>query len=222
MTNQSSDHRTFRKSGYPFEKKFGNSGRVFTRKNEKIRAKEVRVIDSSGQQLGIMQTFEAVSIAKRQGLDLVEISPNAIPPVCKILDFGKYKYDESKKNKSIPKQASAKIKEIKLRIAIDSNDYNIKLKHAIEFLEHGNKLKLSLMFRGREMAHTDLGFDLVKKFANDVRQCGALDSEPKLFGKMISVTVSPCARKQPRPAAEHSNSTGISKVLDASELLKLK
>ncbi|MDR3144146.1 MAG: translation initiation factor IF-3, partial [Puniceicoccales bacterium] len=157
------------------------------------------------------------------GLDLVEISPNADPPVCKILDFGKYKYDESKRNRGTPKQASSKIKEIKLHVAIDSNDYNTKKRRAVEFLEHGNKLKLSLMFRGREMAHTELGFDLVKKFADEIRAYGTPDATPKIFGKVISVTMSPCAKKQSGSAAERAQQISAApKILDASELLKLK
>ncbi|MDR1433142.1 MAG: translation initiation factor IF-3 [Puniceicoccales bacterium] len=223
MTNQQFSQSFFKRERRPYEKRHGNFGKNFIRKNEKIRAKEVRVVDSSGQQLGVMQTYEAISIAKKQGLDLVEISPNANPPVCKILDFGKYKYDESKKNKGTPKQASAKTKEVKLRVAIDANDYNTKMRHAIEFLEHGNKLKLSLMFRGREMAHTELGFELVKKFADEIRAYGSLDSDPKLFGKMISVTLSPCAKKHSRAAPDaQPAANALTKILDVSELLKLK
>ncbi|MDR1595718.1 MAG: translation initiation factor IF-3 [Puniceicoccales bacterium] len=220
MTNQQFKQSFPRKDHGSRNKKPWNFGKNFIRKNDKIKAKEVRVIGSDGQQLGIMPTFEAVAIAKKQNLDLVEISPNGNPPVCKILDFGKYKYDESKKNKGVPKQASARTKEVKLRVAIDANDYNTKMRHAIEFLEHGNKLKLSLMFRGREMSHTELGFELVKKFANEIRAYGTLDSEPKLFGKMISVTLSP-VKKQCR-AESCQQTTTFAKVLDASELLKLK
>ncbi|MDR1413500.1 MAG: translation initiation factor IF-3 [Puniceicoccales bacterium] len=223
MTNQQFHQKVFKKEYRPYEKRSGNFGKNFIRKNEKIKVKEVRVIDSDGQQLGIMQTFEAIATAKRQNLDLVEISPNANPPVCKILDFGKYKYCESKKNKGVPRQASAKTKEVKLRIAIDANDYNTKMRHAIEFLEHGNKLKLSLMFRGREMSHTELGFELVKKFASEIKAYGTLDVEPKLFGKMISVTLSPCAKKQIKTApAQGSPTSTFAKILDANELLKLK
>ncbi|MDR1401572.1 MAG: translation initiation factor IF-3 [Puniceicoccales bacterium] len=223
MTNQQFHQKVFKKEYRPYDRRAGNFGKNFIRKNEKIKVKEVRVIDSDGQQLGVMQTFEAIAVAKKQHLDLVEISPNASPPVCKILDFGKYKYCESKKNKGVPKQASAKTKEVKLRVAIDANDYNTKMRRAIEFLEHGNKLKLSLMFRGREMSHTELGFELVKKFANEIKSYGTLDLEPKLFGKMISVTLSPCAKKQAKaPPFQSSQSSAISKILDASELLKLK
>jgi translation initiation factor IF-3 len=183
--------------------------------------KEVRVIDGDGQQLGIMQTVDAIGVAKKRGLDLVEISPNANPPVCKILDFGKYKYDESKKGRGEPKQAAAKTKEIKLHMAIDTNDYGTKMRHAIEFLGHGNRLRLTLMFRGREMAHTELGMELVKKFIEEIKAYGTLDVDPKLVGRMISVTLSPCARKTAK-VPEQIVIPAQTKILDASELLKLK
>ncbi|MDR1891327.1 MAG: translation initiation factor IF-3 [Puniceicoccales bacterium] len=222
MTNQQFNPTSARKGGYSSDRKFGHSGKNFIRKNEKIRAKVVRVIGSNGQQLGVMQVMEAISIAKREGLDLVEISPNVDPPICKILDFGKYKYNE-KKNKSSSKQTSMKIKEVKLHVAIESNDYNTKMRHAIEFLEHGNKLKLSLMFRGRELTHSELGFNLIKKFINDIKPYGVLDCEPKLFGKIISVTLSPCAKKAVKSDGEAKQQSGtVPQILDSSELLKLK
>jgi translation initiation factor IF-3 len=223
MVSQQSNQSFFKKSGHFSDRNQKRSGKNFIRKNEKIRSKEVRVIGGDGQQLGIMQTAEAVAIAKKQGLDLIEISPNANPPVCKILDFGKYKYDESKKNKGVPKQSSSKTKEIKLHIAIEANDYNTKMRHAIEFLEHGNKLKVSLMFRGREMSHTELGFDLIKKFTDEIRPHGTLDGDPKLFGKIISATLSPCVKKQTRTTSDGKfGQTLASKILDTNELLKLK
>ncbi|MDR2432511.1 MAG: translation initiation factor IF-3 [Puniceicoccales bacterium] len=222
MINQQFNPASAKKGNYPSDRKFGNSGKNFTRKNEKIRAKVIRVIDSNGQQLGIMQTMEAISIARSEGLDLVEISPNANPPICKILDFGKYKYNE-KKNKTSSKQVSTKIKEVKLHVAIESNDYNTKMRHAIEFLEHGNKLKLSLMFRGRELTHPELGFDLIKRFIGDIKPYGTQDYEPKLFGKIISVSLSPCIKKGSKSDGEVKQQSGTSaKILDVSELLKLK
>lgn len=224
MTNQHFNITSPLKGNFSRDRKFGGANKNFIRKNEKIRVKEVRVIGSDGSQIGVMPTVDAIAMAKREGLDLIEISPNANPPVCKILDFGKYKYEESKKNKGVPKQASAKTKEVKLRVAIDTNDYNTKMRRAIEFLTTGNKLKLSLMFRGREMSHTELGFELIKKFAQDISNYGTLDSEPKLFGKMISVTISPCSKKQTAKHVDDSNKTTqtFNKILDASELLNLK
>lgn len=223
MTNQHFNSTSPFKGNYNKDRKFGSANKNFIRKNEKIRVKEVRVIGSDGSQIGIMPTSEAIAMAKHEGLDLIEISPNANPPVCKILDFGKYKYEESKKNKGVPKQASAKTKEVKLRVAIDTNDYNTKMRHAVEFLTSGNKLKLSLMFRGREMARTELGFELIKKFAQDISNYGTLDTEPKLFGKTISVTISPCSKKQSKHNDDSNKAvTVFNKILDASELLKLK
>lgn len=223
MTNAQLNKPAFPKKPFGGDKKWKDNGKSFIRKNEKIRAKEVRVIDSDGQQLGILPTSEAVLMAKRQGLDLIEISPNANPPVCKILDFGKYKYEESKKNKNSPKQNTVKVKEIKLRVAIDTNDYQIKLKHASEFLEEGNKVKLSLMFRGRELAHPEFGFDLIKRFVDDIKTYGQLDSEPKLFGKAISAVLSPYSKKQqPQKNVAAQPKTTFAKILDASDLLKLK
>ena len=225
MTNQKSNGTPSFQKPFNRRKNSGNFGKNRVRKNEKINAKEVRVIDSDGTQLGVIGTAEAIAIAKNEGLDLIEISPNANPPVCKILDFGKYKYDESKKNRGAPKQASAKTKEIKLRAAIDTNDYNTKIKRAIEFLNHGNKLKLSLMFRGREMSHTELGFELIKKFADEIKSYGTLDSEPKMFGKVISTTLSPCSKnrnKQQNNISQSTEQSAFAKVLDANELLELK
>jgi translation initiation factor IF-3 len=192
------------------------------RKNDRIRAKEVRVIGSNGEQLGIMTTGSAVALAKSKGLDLVEISPNAQPPVCKILDFGKFRYDECKKNKQGSKSQLSKIKEVKLRVAIDQNDYSIKIRHSIEFLEKGFKLKISLMFRGRELTHSEMGFDLVKRFVNDLCDYGTLDAEPKLFGKIISTTMSPLsAQRKLAQVQVHKKVAQPAKILDVSELLKL-
>jgi translation initiation factor IF-3 len=216
MTN-----RPFHQSGFKRGGHFaGKKGKSFIRKNEKIKSKEVRVIDSDGQQLGVLQTAEAVAIAKKQGLDLVEISPNSNPPVCKILNFGKYKYIESKKSKGVPKQAAAKTKEVKFHVAIDPNDYNTKMRHAIEFLECGNKLKVSLVFRGREMAHTELGFTLIRKFLDDIRPYGTADSDPAIFGKVISATLSPCCKKQTRSPSEQPET--LAKILDIGDLLGLE
>jgi translation initiation factor IF-3 len=200
---------------------FRKDGRKnYTRKNDRIRAKEVRVIGSNGEQLGIMNTGNAVALAKSQGLDLVEISPNAQPPVCKILDFGKYKYEESKKNKQSTKVPSSKVKEVKLRIAIDQNDYNTKMRHSMEFLEKGFKLKISLIFRGRELAHSEIGFDLIRRFIADLSEYGSQDTEPKLFGKMISTTMSPLSGQKKLAQPQKKTAQSV-KILDVSELLKL-
>jgi len=163
-----------------------------TRKNERIRAPEVRVIDAEGKQLGVMPPKKALAIAKELGLDLVEVSPTAKPPVCRILDFGKYLYEQSKKQKeSKSTSTSQKVKEIKLRVSIDTHDYMTKIRRAEDFLDKGNKLKISLQFRGREMEHKDLGIQRVKQALEDLSQVGSPDNEPKLVGRNVSALMSP-------------------------------
>jgi translation initiation factor IF-3 len=211
--------RPHRSGDRPYPRR--DHGKNYIRKNDRIRAREVRVIDHNGEQLGVMAIGDAVALAKSKGLDLVEISPNVQPPVCKILDFGKYKYDESKKTKQGGvKTPSSKVKEVKLRVAIDQNDYSTKIRHSVEFLEKGFKLKISLIFRGRELAHSEIGFAMVKRFIDDLCGYGILDAEPKLFGKIISTTMSPLSA-QKRLAQAQKKSAQPSKILDASELLKL-
>ena len=162
----------------------------YVRRNERIRAPEVRVIGPDGKQLGVMHPREALTIAKRAGLDLVEVSATAKPPVCRILDYGKYQYEQSKKQKE-SKSSSQKIKEIKLRVRIDTHDYMTKIRRAEEFLDKGNKLKVTLQFRGREMEHKDLGFEKVKQAIEDLAHIGTADMEPKLVGRSVSVVMSP-------------------------------
>ena len=195
-------------------------GQDYIRKNERIRAREVRVIDDAGQQLGVMSTQDAVKLAKSRGLDLVEISPNAMPPVCKILSFGKFKYDESKKQKSVAKTPASKVKEIKLRAMIDTNDYETKLRHAIEFLGDGNRVKLTLQFKGRELANTSFGFDVVKRFIRDLSEYGAEDGEPKLIGKSIIVIVTPVSGSRKTGQQQQDEGHDL-KILQAADLLKL-
>ena len=185
-------------------------GQDYIRKNERIRAREVRVIDDAGQQLGVMSTQDAVKLAKSRGLDLVEISPNAMPPVCKILSFGKFKYDESKKQKSVAKTPASKVKEIKLRAMIDTNDYETKLRHA----------KLTLQFKGRELANTSFGFDVVKRFIRDLSEYGAEDGEPKLIGKSIIVIVTPVSGSRKTGQQQQDEGHDL-KILQAADLLKL-
>ena len=140
--------------------------------------------------IGVMQTKKALELAKSVGLDLVEVSPNSRPPVCRILDFGKYMYEQSKKQKE-SKSTSQKLKEVKFRVKIDTHDYLTKIRRAEDFLDKGNKLKLTLMFRGREMEHTDLGFETIKRAINDLQTMATADNDPRLAGRNISVTLSP-------------------------------
>tara|TARA_B100001123_G_C14692215_1_gene781829 strand:- start:87 stop:632 length:546 start_codon:yes stop_codon:yes gene_type:complete len=158
--------------------------------NERIRAPQVQVISSDGKNLGTLSTQEAINIAKQEGLDLIEISPNANPPVCKIIDIGKYKYDLQKKaNKSKKKQKVINLKEIKLRPVTEIHDYNFKIKNAQRFLTKGDKVKFTVQFKGREMQHTQLGYDLMKRIINDTSSLGKVEVQPKFEGRQIVMIV---------------------------------
>ena len=162
------------------------------RTNEKIRATQVRVINSDGQNLGTLSTQEAINIAKQKGLDLIEISPKANPPVCKIIDIGKYKYDLQKKaNKAKKKQKTVDLKEIKLRPVTGIHDYNFKIKNAQKFLSKGDKVKFTVLFKGREMQHTHLGHELMKRIINDTNDLGKVEVQPKFEGRQIIMIVQP-------------------------------
>ena len=162
------------------------------RTNDRIRASEVQVIDSSGQNLGTLSLKEAIGIAKDEGLDLIEISPNAKPPVCKIIDIGKYRYDLQKKtNKAKKKQKIVNLKEIKLRPVTDTHDYNFKIKNAKKFLEKGDKVKFTVRFKGREMQHTNLGHQLMQKIIDDVKDIGKIEIRPKFEGRQIIMIIQP-------------------------------
>ena len=160
--------------------------------NERIRSPEVQVIGNDGKNLGILKTQEAINIARQEGLDLIEISPNANPPVCKIIDIGKYKYDLQKKaNKAKKKQKIVNLKEIKLRPVTEIHDYNFKIKNAQKFLSKGDKVKFTVQFKGREMQHTHLGHELMKRIINDTNSIGKIEVQPKFEGKQIIMIVQP-------------------------------
>ena len=162
------------------------------RTNEKIRATQVRVINSDGTNLGTLSTQEAINIAKQKGLDLIEISPKANPPVCKIIDIGKYKYDLQKKaNKAKKKQKTVNLKEIKLRPVTEIHDYNFKIKNAQKFLSKGDKVKFTVLFKGREMQHTHLGHELMQRIINDTNDLGKVEVQPKFEGRQIIMIVQP-------------------------------
>ena len=166
------------------------------RTNEKIRATQVRVINSDGKNLGTLSTQEAINIAKQKGLDLIEISPKANPPVCKIIDIGKYKYDLQKKaNKAKKKQKTIEVKEIKLRPGIDKHDYLVKLKALSKFIGGGNKVKVSMRFRGREIEHKNLGMNLLKKLTEEVAEYAKVEVLPKFEGKQIMMILVPQTSK---------------------------
>jgi translation initiation factor IF-3 len=154
--------------------------------------REVRVIADDGAQLGILPIFEAVKAAEERGLDLVEVAPLAEPPVCKIMDFGKYKYEQAKKaHESKKHQKIIQLKEVKMRPGTDVHDYNFKLNNAKRFLEEGNKVKVTVVFRGREMAHTDLGSALLNKVVADIQEAGNIEQMPKQEGRALSMVIAP-------------------------------
>ena len=160
--------------------------------NEDIRDSEIRLIGSTGEQLGIMSAAQAQRIADEQGLDLVKISPQATPPVCKLMDYGKFRFEQGKREKEARKnQHVVEIKEIRMSPGIDVGDFNTKLKNAQKFLADGNRVKVSVRFRGREMAHTDIGKDLLVRFAEQCAEVATLDKEPKLEGRSMSIFLSP-------------------------------
>src|SRR5882762_6052446 len=161
------------------------------RVNGRIRAREVRVImGASGQQLGVMKLSDALREAQSRGLDLVEVAPTANPPVCKIVSLGKFRYDLSKHDKD-KRAGGAKLKEIKFRVNIDEHDYLTKVRHGEEFLERGNKVRVQLQFRGREMAHQEFGMQLVEKVRDDLSGMSQVEMEPKITGRNITMTLTP-------------------------------
>ncbi len=164
--------------------------------NEEIRDKEVRVVTDGGEQLGLMSAKEALKIAEQRNLDLVKIAPNANPPVCKIMDYGKYKFDQIKREKEAKKnQRIVETKEIRLSVNIDTHDFDTKVNHALKFLKAGNKVKVSIRFRGREMAHTHLGNGIMERFAEAVAEMSNVDKPAKLEGRQMLMFLSPKGAK---------------------------
>jgi translation initiation factor IF-3 len=162
------------------------------RVNEDIRIREVQLIGQDGQNLGVVQTRDAILMAQEAGLDLVEIAPNSVPPVCKILDYGRFKYQNQKKaNEARKRQHVVEIKEIKLRPGIDTHDYDVKMKAIHRFFEEGDKVKVTLRFRGREMAHQELGFKLLNKVKEELATLAKVESEPQLEGRQMVMVLAP-------------------------------
>ncbi len=160
--------------------------------NERIRALDVQVIGSDGGNLGAMPLNKAIELAKQEGLDLIEISPNANPPVCKIMDMGKYKYDLQKKaNQAKKKQKTVSLKEIKLRPGTETHDYNFKIKNAQKFIAKGDKVKFTIRFKGRELQHSSLGNDLMEKIKQDMQSIGRVELQPKFDGKQMIMVIQP-------------------------------
>jgi len=160
--------------------------------NDQIKAKEVRLIDSDGTQLGIMGLNDALEVAHKKNLDLVNVSPNSKPPVCRVMDYGKYKYEQSKKEKEAKKnQKIISVKEVKLRPGIDDHDFNVKLKNCLRFLKGGDKVKVTIMFRGREITHKDIGKDLCNRLADEISEVGVVEKEPKVEGRNMIMILAP-------------------------------
>lgn len=185
----------------------------YVRVNGKIRAREVRVIGEDQQQLGVMALPDALNAARAKGVDLVEIAPNANPPVCRLVDFGKFRYEQSKKDKESKKHQHAnKVKEVQLSPGIDPHDFQVKLQHAIDFLCEDMKVKVTLRFRGREMAHQDIGFNKVNNFIKALVTFAHPDAPPKMIGKGINVMLSPLPKnkraKNPNEGASAASEEG--------------
>ena len=172
-----------------FQKRTRAKGPKF---NNRINSPEVQVIASNGENLGILNTNEAISMAKEEGLDLIEIAPNAKPPVCKIIDIGKYKYDTQKKaNQAKKKQKKIEVKEIKLRPVTETHDYQFKIKNAQKFISKGDKVKFTIRFKGRELQHSHLGQELMEKIKVDMQEVGKVELDPRFDGKLIIMVIQP-------------------------------
>jgi translation initiation factor IF-3 len=162
------------------------------RRNEEIEASEVRVIRSDGEQAGVLSLAAAIDLAKDEGLDLVEVAPTADPPVCRVMDFGKYLFEQNKKAQSARrKQKQVHVKEIKFRPGTDEGDYQIKLRKLVEFLENGDKTKVTLRFRGREMAHKELGAQLLARVRGDLEEYGSVEQMPQMEGRQMVMVIGP-------------------------------
>jgi translation initiation factor IF-3 len=200
----------------PFPSRSYHSREPLHRRNGKIRAREVRVLDETKQQLGVMSLNEALRLAMTKGLDLVEIAPNATPAVCRIVDYGKFMYEEAKKNKeSQGRQSSSKMKELQLSPMIDPHDFSIKLGRAIDFLCEDMKVRVKLRFRGRQKAHTEFGFAVVNRFVKEAAAWGQADSPPKMLGdRDLNVVLSPLPRNK---RAKHPHPTEKAEPPDSPE-----
>ena len=160
--------------------------------NERIRAPEIRLIGAEGENIGIVSPARGLALAEEAGLDLVEISPNANPPVCKIMDYGRFKYEQQKReSEARKKQKTIDLKEVKFRPNTDKHDYDVKMRNVRRFLENGDKVKVTMRFRGREMAHQQLGRDLLERVASDIEEIGKVESMPKMEGRQMIMMIAP-------------------------------
>ena len=177
------------------------SAKSFIRINDRIRAREIRVIDENGEQMGILPPFEALRIARERGLDLVEVSPNAVPPVCRIQDYGRYLYEKEKSDRAArKKQKVIVVKEVKFSVTVDDHDYQTKKNQAVRFLTDGDKVKASLRFRGRQMAHRDLGYAIINRLIQDIGENGIVEFMPRMEGTILHAILAPSKKEgTPRP-----------------------
>jgi translation initiation factor IF-3 len=185
------------RSTIAFDKRAAKS---FTRINDRIRAREIRVIDENGEQMGILPPFEALKIARERGLDLVEVSPNAVPPVCRIQDYGRFLYEKEKSERAArKKQKVITIKEVKFSVTVDEHDYQTKKNQAVRFLNEGDKVKASLRFRGRQMAHRELGYNIINRLIMDIGDAGTVEFMPRMEGTTLHAILAPSKKEQPKP-----------------------
>ncbi len=207
----------------PYPSRSYHSREPLHRRNGKIRAREVRVLDETKQQLGVMSLHDALRLAQSKGLDLVEIAPTATPPVCRITDYGKFLYEEAKRSKESQSHQSAnRMKELQISPSIEAHDLGVKLNHAIKFLCDDMKVRVKLRFRGRQKAHKEIGFDVVNKFVKDISPYGQADAPPKMMGdRDLSVVLSPLPRskraRNPRAAESPEPSPGPPAEMEHSE-----
>ena len=174
------------------------SAKSFIRTNERIRAREIRVIDENGEQLGVMPPFDALKMARERSLDLVEISPNAVPPVCKIQDYGKFLYEKDKSERAArKKQKVIVVKEVKFSVTVDEHDYQTKKNQAVRFLGEGDKVKASLRFKGRQMAHRDLGYKIINRLILDIGDAGLVEFMPRMEGTTLHAIIAPSKKAEP-------------------------
>jgi len=198
------------RSAIAFDKR---SAKSFIRVNDRIRAREIRVIDENGVQLGILPPYEALKIARERGFDLVEVSPNAVPPVCRIQDYGRYLYEKEKSERAARKrQKVITIKEVKFSVTVDEHDYQTKKNQAVRFLTEGDKVKASLRFRGRQMAHRELGYNIINRLIQDIGDAGVVEFMPRMEGTILHAILAPGKKDAVKPKAPPPSVSAASKA----------
>jgi len=193
------------------------SAKSFIRINDRIRAREIRVIDEHGEQIGILTPFDALKLAKERGLDLVEVSPTAVPPVCRIQDYGRFLYEKEKSERAArKKQKVIVIKECKFSVTVDEHDYQTKKNQAIRFLNDGDKVKASLRFRGRQMAHRELGYKIINRLIQDIGDAGVVEFMPRMEGTILHAILAPSKKQEaPKPKPAEAEQAAAPKPVEA-------